>query len=190
MASITYQSIRATVTIGGTSYSTPDVISFNVKRTRGQMCATASATVKASSSTISGGSSGGALQIKCNNITIFTGIITSCSANPLRTDCNKFSLSVSGKDMMFALEGQTFNRRLTGGTAGTSRFGSITSIVEDNSAIRPTFKAKQVSAITTGMFAIPKTDITYTPDAYGSSADRSIGKPSGGLVVNDLGYVE
>jgi hypothetical protein len=187
MATIEREAVRATITLGGVDISTPDVVSFNVKRSRGQMCATFSATVKIDAaqmnSSMSSLGQGVVIKagIKGRENTIFTGVVQKCSMTPLRNDASKVSLNISGKDNMYVMEGQKINRRLKtyrDGESPPARWGLITSLLEDNTPVRSGFERKQYAAEKMATTSLGKLAVVQTPDAYGT-IDRSTGLPIG-----------
>lgn len=169
MASFTKQAVRAEITLGGSIIiQTPNIESFNVHRARGQASATFSASVKVQytdvlrlSSLVSArvvirageGTGFAALPI------VFTGIIHSCTANPVRTDARLTMLNISGKDEMFIMEGQKINRRLTtyrDGATPPERWGVINSISKQNTPIRKRLPLK-VFQPRTGLIGLTST---------------------------------
>ena len=110
--SITQVPIRATVTAGGVSVSTPYVLSFNATHNRGRP-ATATASLKVQGgSNVSGGSSfviSAGLENASN--TVFTGIVKKASISPCFDDPSFYILNISGEDALSLLEGKKYTRR-------------------------------------------------------------------------------
>ena len=130
--------IRATIEVGGTTISTPDILSFSVTRVRGQMCATFQASVR-----ILGGVSfgtGGKIVISANGGKIFTGYVKKITITPSRTDSSYVIVNMSGRDVLSVLEAVTFSRRVD--ATKMARFGVITSIVQRNDSYKERFPAK------------------------------------------------
>jgi hypothetical protein len=106
MATIEKQKVRAKIKFGNITVETPDVVSFGVNRSRNQMSATFSASVKIGYDEI--GSSIEVLAetivieagLKNNLNTVFTGQIEKCIVNPVRTDASKVILNLSGRDVI------------------------------------------------------------------------------------------
>jgi hypothetical protein len=143
MTSFEKQIIRAEIWIGGLKIETPNIESFSIHRARGQASATFSASVKVDYQKVSQLKVGEAkVVIKAGEgslPTIFTGVIHSCTANPVRTDARLVMLNISGKDNMFIMEGQKINRRLTtyrDGATPPERWGVINSISKQNTPMR------------------------------------------------------
>lgn len=139
MANYRRQEIRARITIGDLVIETPDVISFNVTRTRGQMAATFSASIKVRHDEISESIEllDKGITIEAGTVTnmkkIFTGIVYKCTINPIRTDASKVILNLSGSDVMSVLEGQYINRRVKtyrDGEKPPERWAAVTGIVK------------------------------------------------------------
>lgn len=149
MASITEQHIRARVTIGSTlTVETPYVVSFSVRKARGQMCGTFNASLKVpviqmsdilnSVVTIYAGVG------SASNI-IFTGYTYKSVINPIRTDSSLVMLNISGKDTLCKLEGQKINRRVNtyrDGNNPPERWGAITGIIRRDIPIEEKFEKK------------------------------------------------
>jgi hypothetical protein len=184
------QPIRATVVFGRVTVKTPDVVSFNVTRARGQMCATFSASVKVPATlvedstsildsviTISAGEKG-------RENLIFTGKIYRSTVTPIFTDASKVMLNLAGKDMLCIMEGQKINRRVKSykdGDTPPDMWGIVTAITRDNSPLRASFPVKVVSALPKAIDGLPKKDIIRTLSAYDRSLDRLTGKTGSGI---------
>ena len=130
--------IRATIDVGGTTISTPDILSFSVTRARGQMCATFQASVKVRGE--ANFSSGGEIVISANGGKIFTGYVRRMSITPSRTDSSYMIVNMSGRDVLSVFEGATFSRRVD--ATKMARFGVISSVVQRNESYKERFPAK------------------------------------------------
>lgn len=124
---ITTVPIRATVTIGSLSVSTPFVLSFTVRKARGQIN-TFDASLKVGHDKISGPVSGGSVSIKAGSKgkinQIFTGIVRNAKMTPCWDDPNYVILSISGNDTLSLLQGKKYTRRCR---ASLGQFCVITS---------------------------------------------------------------
>ena len=176
MATIEREAIRASITIGNTTISTPDVMSFNVKKSRGQMAATFSASLKMDASTMTSNSlslvnEGVVIEagVKGRENTIFTGKVQKCTVNPIRTNASKVAVSLAGKDSMSIMEGQKINRRIKtyrDGEEPPERWGVITALEEDNTPVESGFGLKTFSKKRTAIYDTTNLTVAYTPEAY------------------------
>ena len=178
---ITTTPIRAEIKVdGNTLAETPDVVSFNVRRARGQMCATFNASVKIPSDSVNASSFvGDKIEIfagKSNSKKkIFTGAIHKATINPIRTDSSKFMLTIAGKDVMWILEGQKINRRLRtyrDGGSPPERWGLVTGVTRDNSPTRATLAPKIYSEQPKATYNWNVPDVVHVLDAYGRTVDK------------------
>lgn len=192
-ATLTTQQVRARIIIGlrqninGKStidVATPDVISFNVSRRRGQKSATFSASIKVPYDIFTGA------PIRANTITIyaglkddmtnnmetkckvFTGYIYQMVVNPIRTDASKIMLNLSGADTFSIMDGQNITRRVPA-KQGTGRFGVITSIIAENTPQTRRFPTKVDSGANLVVPNLMSTYAVTTPDAFESPLNRS-----------------
>ena len=105
--------VRATVTVGGLSCSTPYVVSFNVNRARGSI-STFSATLKVRYGQVSN-AVGGDVKISAGTAgserLIYTGICRSSNITPCRDDPSYVMLTISGEDILSELKGKKITRR-------------------------------------------------------------------------------
>ena len=105
--------VRATINIGGESIKTPYVLSFSVRKTRGQI-STFDASLKVSSTSFSG-YAGSGVTISAGRYgeekKIFTGIVTNAKIEACNDNPGFMILSISGKDALMFLEGKKFTRR-------------------------------------------------------------------------------
>lgn len=119
--------VRATVSFGGISISTPFVLSFSVRKSRGQI-STFDASLKVGHDKISGAISGGQASItagpKGSEKQIFTGIVRNAKMNPCWDDPNYVILTISGNDILSLLQGKKYTRRCR---ASLGQFCVITS---------------------------------------------------------------
>ena len=195
MASIERQRIRAIITIGGVSIVTPDVVSFNVNRARGQMCSTFSASVKIGVAILTSSidTVGETITIKAgvlgNEKLIFTGIIYKCTINPVRTDASKVALSISGKDMLSVLEGKKISRRVStyrDGSAPPARWGVINGITRENTLMR---KRLKTTLYTADKVVVSNLDniVTYvTPSPFSEPDRNNNAEVNASLVVESI----
>lgn len=111
--SITSVPIRATISFGGLSVSTPYILSFNVTKTRNSK-STFSASLKVLSSELSSLSDNKVTIIageQGNEKLIFTGFILSKRPSIAFDDPNYTVLNISGSDALYRLEGEKYTRR-------------------------------------------------------------------------------
>jgi len=139
--------VRAEVIFNGISVVTPDILSFNVRRSRGQASATFSASLKVPhheliSSTRTGRDAN--VIIKAGegspSNTIFTGYVYRISVNPSRTDSSYAIINISGKDVLSVLEGQNITRRVP--ARQLAKWGAITSILTKRDKFKERFPLK------------------------------------------------
>ena len=112
--SITTVPVRATVSFGGISISTPFVMSFSVRKSRGQIN-TFDTSLKVGHDKISGVITGGQVEItagpKGGEKKIFTGIVRSAKMTPCWDDPTYVILTISGNDTLSLLQGKKYTRR-------------------------------------------------------------------------------
>lgn len=197
MATIEREAIRATITIGDKKISTPDVISFNIRKARGQAAATFSASLRMSSADLSDNAIGLVSEgiiieagVKNKERQIFTGIVQKVTINPIRTDASKVMVSLSGKDLMYKMEGQKINRRVKtyrDGETPPERWGVVTTIEEDNTPVKTGFGYKNFTKRSSVVVDIGDLAVTFPPDAF---AKKSLLKdpplPTGGITADTL----
>jgi len=106
--------VRATISIGGLSVSTPYIQSFNVTKTRGQP-STFSASMKVGHDQVSGTITGDSVRIRAGADgslkQIFTGICKQAKISPCWDDPYYVILSISGADVLSLLAGKKYTRR-------------------------------------------------------------------------------
>lgn len=133
MVEIVQEKIRASITLGGTTYTTPDVQSFSVNKSRQSLSATFSASITIGASEVAG-VGGEEVVIKAgilgSETTIFTGVVRNASINPFWDDPSKVVLQISGNDIMYILDDKKFSRRAV--TEGLSTWAEITGIARRN----------------------------------------------------------
>lgn len=199
MATIENKAIRATISFSGLIVHTPNVISFNVRRARGQMCATFSASIKVDSNYLSGTRDviNASIVIQAGfkgaQKTIFTGKIFKATINPIRTDASKIMLTLSGKDVLHLMEGQKINRRVKtyrDGTNPPERWGLITNITKENTTARSSFPVKLTSRRPQVVKGIDLPKVIVTPSVYTGEVDRKSSDPVGKITVVNLGQEE
>lgn len=179
MATLEKQPIRAEINIGNKyTIRTPNVMSFNVTRARGQASAQFSASVKVDYSDISSSSSlvNSKIIIKAGESTsfgslptVFTGLIYKCVINPIRTDVSKVMLNISGQDVLSILNGQKINRRLVTNRDGDippQRWGIVNNITKQHTPARQKFPDKVYSKNPVVVVDWQGNYNVTTPDAY------------------------
>ena len=165
MVDTLYQKIRAKITFGNIVVETPYIVSFSVRKARGQMSATFSASIKVPDDTFAGGGVGGEEAIG-SSITIeagapqlkkiFTGRIFKIVVNPVFTDSSLIMVNLSGRDVLSLLEGQKVTRLVDtlrdqeGNPPG--RWGVITGVTRSDQALEGRFQNRMYSS---GKTAIP-----------------------------------
>lgn len=106
--------IRATVTIGSLSVSTPFILSFNVNKVRGQI-SNFSASLKVRHDNVGGRIVGDLVRIKAGagsaSNDVFSGIVRNANITPCRDDPLFVILNISGVDVLSRLEGKKYTRR-------------------------------------------------------------------------------
>lgn len=202
MVDIVQQPVRAEISIGDITIETPDVISFNVSRKRGQAAATFSASLKISYTimsssvdflvdkvTIRAGEKG---SLK----TVFTGYIYQAVINPIRTDASKVMLNISGSDPLSKLEGQIVNRRVKtwrDGDGPPGRWGIVNNIVKEHTPLAKRFPKKLYTPIDVAVYELKNDHIIRTPDAFKSSKDLTrtgTRQITGGISVDKMAEEE
>jgi hypothetical protein len=106
--------VRATISIGNVSVSTPYIQSFNVSKNRGQP-STFNAALKIEASSVRGTITGDGVVVQAgtdgNENTIFTGFIEGANTTPCWDDPNYVILNIRGADALKFLEGKKYTRR-------------------------------------------------------------------------------
>jgi hypothetical protein len=133
-ANITLERIRARVSFGSPDdvsspkFETPDVKSFTVSKSRGNLSSQFSASIEIPSDfaipagediVIEAGTEG-------NMRRIFTGRVLSVTVNPSFEDASSYVVNMSGQDRFYELEGKNISRRQR--ARGLSSFAAIASI--------------------------------------------------------------
>lgn len=138
--------IRAEVLFNGISVVTPNILSFSVRRSRGQPSASFSASVKVPHDELNNTNAGqnANVVIKAGegspDKTIFTGYVYRMSINPSRTDSSYAIVNISGKDVMSIMEGQNITRRVS--AQQLAKWGSITGIIAKRDKFKERFPIK------------------------------------------------
>lgn len=130
---ITLERIRAELDFGGSLiFSTPDIDSFSVQRSRSALAASFNASITVPADTVF--PVGQDVTIRAGTLgnlkTIFTGQVLSITVNPTFDDATKYQVNISGQDIFQELEGHTFSRRQR--TRAQSTFAGITGISSRN----------------------------------------------------------
>lgn len=171
MASIQGQKVRAQITIGGIVVVTPNVVSFNVTRSRKQMAATFSASLKLpySISQDIGADIVIKAGLKGRMNTVFTGTVEKSTINPIRTDASMVMLSISGRDVLAVLDGQKINRRVKtyrDGRTPPERWGVVNSVIKHDTSKMEKFPIYVNDKKPKVVQNIPNMPIVETPPAY------------------------
>jgi hypothetical protein len=165
--------------------TTPNVISFSVRRARKQMSATFSASIKINHDDLVSDPRDSNIVIRAgykNSLKIiFTGIVEKCVIQPVRSDASKIILNMSGRDYMSTLEGQKINRRLRTYKSGESpaeRWGVITGITSRSTPRIEKFKEKIIDPQPKAILNMPKLQLDTTPEAFRLRNDVNKSLPS------------
>ena len=127
-ANITLEKIRAEITIGDKIFETPDIKSFNVSKSRGQLAGTFSASIEVPVTqrfatgeqvVIRAGTEG-------NLKTIFTGEVRTVTVNPAFERADSYIINLAGADGLQRLEGKNISRRQR--TRPAQTFAAITQV--------------------------------------------------------------
>jgi hypothetical protein len=106
--------VRARVELAGVTVETPFVLSFNVRKSRGQF-STFDVSLKVSHEDVAGRFTGGPVVIwggvRGNLIKIFTGYCKTAKINPCYDDPKYVLISASGSDALSLLQGKRYTRR-------------------------------------------------------------------------------
>lgn len=118
----------ASILISGRRFSTPEIISISVSRTRGQMVSSASATFHAKDIFSSGGgiTAGDSVVIKFFGDTVFTGFIKRLNVGPSFRCDGEIIVRIQAEDVLFRIDNRNFTRRQK--LAGLGPIAFITSI--------------------------------------------------------------
>lgn len=177
--------VRSVIEIGNAlTISTPDVISFNVSRRRGQMSATFSASIRVPHTFLDT-----AVDLVADNIviraghsgvlnTVFTGWIYQCVVNPIRTDASKVMLNITGHDVLHILEGQHVNRRATtwrDGERPPERWGVVNNIIKEHSPLNKKFPTKLYTPENVFVPTLTHTHHVITPDPFATKKEVTRG---------------
>ena len=195
--SLDNQPVRAEVYVGDLgTISTPYVVSFNVRKSRGQMCSTFQASLKididelASTTDVINENIIIKAGLRGSLKTIFTGKVFSCVINPVRTDASKVMLNLTGKDVLCRLEGQKINRRIKtyrDGSDPPGRVGYINSVSRKNIPIRQKFKTKLFTDDPTCINTNLDERVIKTFKAYTDSVvDQKVREISRSIIGSDI----
>ena len=138
--------IRAEIIFNGISVVTPNIMSFNVRKARGQSSASFSASLKIPHDQLNSSSVGRTANVVIRAgeegqlKTIFTGYVYKMSLNPSRTDSSYAIVNVSGKDVLSTMEGQNVTRRVP--AQQLAKWGSITSLLVKRDKFKERFPLK------------------------------------------------
>jgi len=183
MAQYRRQEIRAKITIGDLVIETPDVVSFNVTRARGQISASFSASVKIGHDKVSDSidvlDKGIIIEAGvANNLKrIFTGIVYKCTINPIRTDASKVILNLSGRDVMSVMDGQHINRRVKtyrDGKNPPERWAAVTAVVKRDIPQSMKFPVRLIDKKTKAVDKMPFIPSYTINDEIAKPIDRNI----------------
>lgn len=116
----------ATIIIGSRKFSTPEVISVSVNRTRGQLISAASATFHAPGIFSTGIDAGDSVVIKFFGETVFTGFIKRLNIGPSFRCDGELIIRIQAEDVLFRIDNKNFTRRQK--LAGMGPIAFITSI--------------------------------------------------------------
>ena len=183
--SITQVPIRARINVGGTTISTPYVLSFNVHRRRGAV-ATFDASVKINNAVSGTSSVGGGITISAGSggmSRIFTGVVRGAKVTPCWDDPSYAILTLTGDDTLGLLKGKKYSRRCRG---TKSTFCIITGVT------RPGLKSGKFAYATGATFELePGTvNMEMPSSAHGTNTSLSglkIADAGGADLVNNLG---
>lgn len=125
---ITLEKVRAEISFGNLIFETPDVKSFSVSRSRGQLAATFSASIEVPATTVFPLDQDVVIRagIEGDLDTIFTGVVKSVTVNPSFERATTYIVNMSGADRLQELEGKTISRRQRARAAST--FAAITGV--------------------------------------------------------------
>lgn len=106
--------VRAKIKVGGITVETPFIQSFTVNKARNQV-STFNASLKVEAGQLSGGATGGDVEIWAGagsaSNKIFTGILKHANISPCWDDPGYVLLSISGVDVLSRLVGKKYTRR-------------------------------------------------------------------------------
>lgn len=159
---ITTVPVRATISVGGMSISTPFILSFSVRRSRGQI-STFDASLKVAHGEFSG-LTGGTISIKAgiegSEKQIFTGIVRNAKLTPCWDDPNYVMLTISGNDVLSLLQGKKYTRRCR---ATRGQFCVITSVA------RKGLKSGKFTYDSENVFELDEGDLTKNLPSSGAT---------------------
>lgn len=138
--------VRAEITFCDITISTPDILSFNVRRARGQASADFSASLKIPHHLLASADTGYSANVIIRAgeegllRTIFTGYVYKININPSRTDSSYAIVNISGKDILSVMDGQNITRRVP--VQQLAKWGAITSILSKRDKFKERFPLK------------------------------------------------
>jgi hypothetical protein len=126
---ITLEKIRARVSFGSLVFETPDIQSFSVSRSRGQLAASFNCSIEVPATTVFPVDQDIVIEAGTldNLRQIFTGQVLQITVNPSFEDASNYVVNMSGQDRFHELEGKTISRRQR--TRGPTTFAAITNVV-------------------------------------------------------------
>lgn len=125
---ITLEKVRAEISFGNLVFETPDIKSFSVSRSRGQLAATFSASIEVPATTVFPLDQDVVIRagVEGDLKAIFTGLVKSVTVNPSFERATTYIVNMSGSDRLQELEGKTISRRQRARAAST--FAAITGV--------------------------------------------------------------
>lgn len=105
------QFAEAVVVIGGKSFSTPNILSINVTRSRGEVSSKASVSFYTGNFPNSGGGSDTGVSIRIQGVNVFTGYLRKYSVSPSFRWAGELIVRVSAEDIMYKLLNKKIVRR-------------------------------------------------------------------------------
>jgi hypothetical protein len=128
-ANIVLERIRARISFGSLVFETPDIQSFSVSRSRGQLAASFNCSIEVPATTVFPVDQDIVIEAGTldNMRQIFTGQVLQITVNPSFEDAANYVVNMSGQDRFHELEGKTISRRQR--TRGPTTFAAITNVV-------------------------------------------------------------
>lgn len=168
--------IRAKIIFCGITVETPYIMSFSVRKMRGQMSGEFSASLRIPVDTALADCIGSEVEIFVGegypSNQIFTGYVRKMDIRPSREDASFFIANIAGRDVLSVLEGQTFSRRVS--AHKMARFGAITNVVRENESFKERFPARIYSPenrLTDHPILDGRGQITYAPPSPFSTVE-------------------
>ena len=155
--------IRAKVSIGVIAVETPYILSFNVRKSRGQP-STFDCSLKVKSNT-GANLIGDSIKISAGvdnaSDTIFTGIIRKVTISPCFDDPEYVIMNLSGADVLSLLQGKKFTRRC---------IGQKTSWVSINSVSRKGLKSGKFKYVKEPVLIVTESDLAEAANVLKASS--------------------